>query len=189
MITGMAKDFENMGIYFVLKGVDYTVHGGWSHGRHEMAMKTKLRKGGYGALNLYYVHSLRSSPDFPTTGKCNFPDPSYYGQGGEILTRDGCTIRRDLLSHGQTTTHEVGHWLGLLHTFHGGCTGRGDLIDDTPACKETYGCDENADTCPESPGKDDVHNFMGYNTCRTGFTVGQTKRARRQYHYWRSQDS
>lgn len=49
------------------------------------------------------------------------------------------------------STWQLGHWLGLFHTFQGGCVqgNRGDFIADTPAQQmpnfET--CDTNKDSC------------------------------------------
>lgn len=80
---------------------------------------------------------------------------------------------------GRTGTHEVGHWLGLLHTFQNGCSEPGDGIDDTPfQAEEVYDCPVPAKSCPNSFGVDPVANFMNYtnDSCMNAFTVGQIGR-------------
>lgn len=72
-------------------------------------------------------------------------------------------------------THEVGHWLGLLHTFQNGCSGSGDGIDDTPPTTGgtiyLSGCDNQDQSCGEPTNGS---NFMDYNhRCKRMFTQGQ----------------
>lgn len=83
---------------------------------------------------------------------------------------------------GRTTTHEVGHYLGLYHTFQGGCQGgpchkRGDLICDTN--KESQ---PNYDSCSRSTcnSPDPTTNYMDYSDdiCMNEFTSDQLRRMR-----------
>jgi hypothetical protein len=84
---------------------------------------------------------------------------------------------------GRTATHEVGHYLGLYHTFDGGCAGtlgcyqNGDLICDTlPEDGPNFSpCTRS--TCGDP---DPTHNYMDYSddVCMDQFTRDQALRMR-----------
>ena len=94
-------------------------------------------------------------------------------------------------NQGRTLTHEVGHYLGLEHTFSGGCSGpancytNGDLICDTnPEATPTFGCTD-ALTCAIS---DPIHNYMDYSDdlCMFEFTPEQARRMRCSLEFYRA---
>ena len=80
-------------------------------------------------------------------------------------------------NEGDNGVHEVGHYMGLQHTFFRGCNAPGDGVDDTPYERSpSYDCDETRDTCP-APGFDPVRNYMneGNDACMVEFTPGQSE--------------
>jgi hypothetical protein len=93
---------------------------------------------------------------------------------------------------GRSATHEVGHYLGLFHTFDGGCGTSscyttGDRICDTnPEANPRFGCPGGAVSCS---GPDPIHNYMDYtdDSCMTGFTPEQVRRMRCTLVNYRSQ--
>lgn len=91
--------------------------------------------------------------------------------------------------------HEMGHYLGLYHTFEGGCTNdncltQGDRVCDTPPDQGTFtACTFNSchtDTDAPAPNTfstdtlDMTDNFLDYSPayCRNRFTEGQAERMR-----------
>jgi hypothetical protein len=179
------------GFSFNLVSVTRTVNERWHNmliqSREERDAKAALRRGGPGTLNIY----LTAGGGY--LGWATFPS-SYAPQPNQ----DGIVVDFRSLPHGpyqdysegDTATHEVGHWLGLFHTFQGGCTPNNDYVSDTPAEQgPAFGCPLGRDSCtrPTYPGADPVENFMDYtdDACMFKFSPGQVTRMRNAWATYR----
>lgn len=131
-------------------------------------------------LNIYIVQDITGS----ILGYSSFPGGpadedgivAVHDEFGNIGTASG--------SMGRTVTHEIGHWLGLYHTFHNGCgedvCDDGDFVCDTPPALNPHYVCSGTNTCsnddPDLP--DQEENYMDYTPedCKNRFTEGQRMR-------------
>ena len=129
-------------------------------------MKQALHEGTPQTLNIYsasLAQSLLGWAYLPWdfTGESGDPLPRFYD--GVVLDFRSLPIgdlAYDVYGEGDTGTHEVGHWLGLFHTFDGGCEG-GDFVADTaPEASPAFGCPEGRDTCDGARPRPD-HQLHG----------------------------
>jgi hypothetical protein len=199
--------FRPSGIQFRQDGTKRVESTRWALGTtdvDDIAMKTALREGGYGTLNIYFQveFSTQRPRALQALGECYTPRVigplTPYPRPAIIF--DGCNIRSSTMPGGNftdfnlgtVTVHEVGHWFGLLHVFEGAnCEIDGDMIADTPRqltpsdgpLLPGQTCPDGKDSCPLWPGPDSIHNYMDYvrNVCQSEFTKGQAAHARQAY--------
>jgi Ricin-type beta-trefoil lectin domain-like/Calx-beta domain/Pregnancy-associated plasma protein-A len=161
----------------------------------EYEAKRTLRQGSAKALNFYTARGGTPRGTPYRIGWARFPNeyasnPCRDGVVVPFTTLPGDTTPNNPYNEGDLPVHEVGHWLGLFHTFEGGCNQTNDQVDDTPAHISQFvgECPSPApDTCNTLPGTDPIHNYMTdySDACKSEFTRGQFERMRDQYTTYR----
>ncbi len=175
--------YQGKGFQFRLVRTTRTSNRSWftgCYGGGEMKMKNALAYDVPNTLNIYSCsprNGILGYSYLPAT----FPEADKH-HGVVVLHSSlpgGSAVPYNL---GDTATHEVGHYLGLDHTFANGCSAPGDSVADTPyEASAAFGCPGGRDTC-SSAGLDPIENFMDYtdDACMDRFSSGQAARMQAQ---------
>ncbi len=179
-IDVLNQAYAGRGFSFHLAGTTTTNNSGWYNtcesSSTESAMKNALAVDPAHTLNMYTC-----KPGQGILGYARFPDsyPESSKLHGVVLldqSLPGGTASP--YNEGDTGTHEVGHYLGLYHTFQGGCSKSNDLVADTaPERSAAFGCPIGRDTC-RGGAVDPIFNFMDYtdDVCMDEFSDDQSIR-------------
>jgi hypothetical protein len=188
-ISVLNSAYAMAGISFELVSALYSddpEHYYCSNTNDQIDYKIRLRRGGAETLNVYTCTTTDG-----TLGWAAFPH-----NGSSVDFYDGVVLNEDTMpggsnypyNLGDTLVHEVGHWLGLYHTFENGCDSVGDRVSDTaPEALPAYECEIGRDTCVGG-GVDPVTNYMDYteDSCLAEFTLKQKDRMRAAWSLFRS---
>jgi len=171
--------YAGRGFSFTFAGTTRTDNAQWFDGCSRSSVEKKMKA----ALSVDPAHNLNVYSCAPSglLGFAYFPTsfPETDTRHGVVVLHSsfpgGATTNYNL---GDTGTHEVGHYLGLYHTFQGGCAAPGDSVADTPPeASPAYECPVGRDSCAGG-GLDPILNFMDYtyDTCMNTFSDDQSIR-------------
>lgn len=161
--------------------------------KDDFALKRLIRWETKDYINIWLVQEITNLPCEPNvTGYANFPSSH-----GTSLDGIVCEARffGSSPSNSVVHVHEMGHYLGLLHTFQGEdcknhiCLRDGDRVCDTPPDRlrtiSGRACDDPPNSCRtdtydgfEEDQRDLISNYMDYEStsCQHDFTQGQAAR-------------
>ncbi|MEJ0101035.1 MAG: M43 family zinc metalloprotease [Bacteroidota bacterium] len=145
-------------------------------------------------VNIWYVTGLKSElmPMF----QCGVWSRMHEGGYATMPPGGGATDGIVVTGFGALLAHEMGHYLGLYHTFEGlncannDCASQGDRVCDTPPDRligNSVACDQPDNSCNTdtlsgftTDAPDMISNFMDYGNdgCHKSFSEGQAARMR-----------
>lgn len=188
-IAVLNNNYAGTNFQFTHYSTDRTDNTAWTTheqgSTNEINMKQSLAINPSHVLNLYlcidpwYRHPIYGPLD--VLGYATFPwtySENSYMHGVVIRSSTVPGGTETNYNQGKTATHEVGHYLGLFHTFQNGCNSPGDDVEDTPYEESpAEGCPNGRNTCPQQ-GDDPIHNYMdySYDDCMNELTAGQSAR-------------
>eukprot|EP00245_Coleochaete_scutata_P004339 TRINITY_DN16768_c0_g5_i1.p1 TRINITY_DN16768_c0_g5~~TRINITY_DN16768_c0_g5_i1.p1 ORF type:complete len:501 (+),score=75.72 TRINITY_DN16768_c0_g5_i1:137-1639(+) len=177
----------------------------------DFRFKSKFRKGGPEALNVYIRKPTAADleEDMTLLGIARFPEALCVKGVPDAAAEkdDGISLFYETMPDqsynylGATLVHETGHWLGLMHTFNQPSSCDAGIGDGVTATNIEYGpynqnpnyvsgvCDLSTDSCPNQPGTDPITNWMDYSPddCYTKFTSEQITYMQANYLHLRQQ--
>jgi hypothetical protein len=195
--TGITYDSAlvgNMYMYTYLQGLPVTYD-------VDSVLKKKYSWNPKYYLNMYFVTNALSNGS-GLAGYAHYPSEHGKYRDGIVIDVDYINPADTIFYRADVIAHETGHYLGLYHTFDGGCTNAncltdGDRVCDTPPdnysassdtqCVRNSCITDTVDASTNNPfrsktlgglgdQKDDARNYLDYTPCRARFTLGQKAR-------------
>ncbi|PZF72284.1 GEVED domain-containing protein [Taibaiella soli] len=167
---------------YINSGVNGNINGNVG-GLDDTTLKNYDRWPTYDYYNIWIVNKI-DGEDGTTPGQVFTAGFAYFAGAAPVY--DGTIMLATQSNAGDITLpHEIGHAMGLYHTFQGGttsscpannnCNTDGDQVCDTePMMEYSPGtCPNGINPCTNAAWQNTQRNFMNYSNCQNRFTAGQ----------------